>query len=189
MIKVIEKDGQLEVYTPYTPSMPKKARKTGGKWDRGKKAWIFQKEDEQHVRDMLISVYGTDGTDADLVDVLVTFTGYYSVWHDAICLYGRQICAAKGRDSGVRFGEGIIVKEDSFDSGGSVKNWRTCADIDAQVVIKGVPRKVVEEDPQPQDEVEVEIIGSKIDIEALRAEREKLADRILHIDEQLAEAG
>jgi hypothetical protein len=127
----------LYVSSPYHPAFPRRASTIGGKWmgwmERGRKEWMFDRRFEKEVRDLLVEIYGWDGTYPVLIaDVLVELDRLPESWQDGqeLWLLGRMLARRPGRDAFVRLGDGVAVKSGGFpESGGSRKypalDWRT----------------------------------------------------------------
>lgn len=113
---IVTKEGdKLKVKSPYHPDFPRWAKRLGGKWRD--KCWIFAVRDEDSVRDLCHTCYGTDGeTEIETVDVRIKIRGgEQTVW---AC--GRRIAYRPERDSDVILGENVIVVSGDFTrSGGS----------------------------------------------------------------------
>lgn len=184
-IKIETSEDRVQVHTPYHPHFPQRARALGGRWDNSCRCWMFDRRDEGRIRELCREIYGTDGSDAaasDLVTVRVTVgQDDWSEHTGALYLYGRQVARARGRDSGAKLGEGVVLLSGGVCSDGSMKNWYTTARPGTVLEIRDVPRRAVEENGVPR-EVEVEIVGESTDYDALRAERERLTARIAEID-------
>ena len=124
----------LTVHSPYNPDFPARAKRLGGKWNAGAKAWTFDTRDEERVRALCRKVYGEDGSPiAETVTVRVTVNQEWYVYGGGLYLMGRELCYARGRDSGAKLGPGVVLLAGEVLSGGSVKNWRTLARADAAV--------------------------------------------------------
>lgn len=183
-MNVQRNEKQISIVSEYNPDLPSKAKKLGGKWSPSTKSWIFDIRDESRVADLYRSIYGEwdndDDIPADAVTARVTITTDISEYHSGIFFAGRQVARATGRDSGAKLGAGIIVLGGNFDSGGSVKNWRTCAKEGTIFEIRDVPLCKVEEEME-KEEWKIEILGN-VDKAALMAEKERLLARIQEID-------
>lgn len=189
------KDGKTRVFadTPYHPEFVQGAQKLNGKFQRGSKEWAFTCK-EEYVKNLSYEVYGTDGTETDLVDIEVKLPRGYN---DSKGLYvcGRQVAFVYGRDSGAFLGEGIVVHNGNFNSRGSVKYPCVEAEDDTIVEITDVPRKKVQEhleDESYKNFIDVKIIEStdkRAKYEALVAEATRIRDRLVQIDQELIELG
>ena len=71
-IKVETQGERLVVQAPFHPDLPAKSRDLGGRWDARQTAWTFDVRDEAAVREMLVSIFGTDGSPVETTDVPVT---------------------------------------------------------------------------------------------------------------------
>jgi hypothetical protein len=134
-------------------------------------------------------VYGTDGTDP-LVTIRVSVVGNWAWEADksSLQLAGRTIARAWGRDSGAKLGEGVILESGRVYSGGSVKNWRTCATAGSVFLVRGVgihAAKSMAAD-SPDSSIEIEIVDEGNSRQALVDERARLLARIAEIDAELA---
>ena len=151
-------DGKLSVASPYNPAFAPGAKRLGGRWSAATKAWQFDPRDEQRVRELCRSVYGTDGSPSeagDLVTIRVTAPDGWDVYGRGLYIYGRQVAWATGRDSGARLCDGVIVLKGSFDSGGSMKNWMTVCKPGTVFELRDLPRKALELDKPGCLQVEV----------------------------------
>lgn len=185
MTTITTTEDQVIVTGDYNAEFVEQARKLAGKWKNP--SWVFDIRNEDAVRKACLECYGTDGLVTDLVDVRITFPdGFESPYCESINVFGRTVARAFGRDSGARPGDGIVLEEGGFSSGGSSRNWLTKAKSGTKVVMRDVSRRLVE--ANADKDVLLEIIGSTSDIDrdALAAEREKLVARITEIDAQLA---
>lgn len=195
-IKITTLGNTTTLESPYHPDLPQAAKKLGGKFDRASRTWKFDARDEQLVRDTILSIYGTDGSDADdTVTVRVRVAEGYK-WSSEACealyLGGQQIARAYGRDSGAKLGEGVVLIEGRAMSGGSAKNWRTRIDERSVVEVRDVPRgvasKMLDEARNVEDIEAAEIVDEAVDRQAaLRAERERLVARLSEIDAELSQ--
>lgn len=188
IIKIERNENKICVESPYNPLLPERAKNLGGKWDRSRKVWVYDIENESYVREMYKEMYGEwPGEAVELVDVRVKLNDDILVNRDSIYFAGRLVARAHGRDSGARLGDGVIVTEKSFTSGGSMKNWCTVGRAGTIFKMREVPRTKVQEEIDKNNGVfEIEIL-SGIDKEALQAEKAKLLERLAEIEELLEE--
>lgn len=194
---LIERQGDmLGVTCPYNPDFGRKAKQIAGQWDGKVKTWIFDARNEELVRKLLIDVYGTDDSaTAELVSVKLVITRpdeaecRVGPTCGSLVIAGRVVAAATGRDSGARLGEGVVVVNGGFKSGGSMKNWETRVKSNTVIIMHDVPKAVAEEAVSHWEEGS-EIVSSqpKIDVEALKAERERLLARVAEIDTMVSAA-
>jgi hypothetical protein len=189
-ISVKEENGAISISVPYNPDFVKRIKVAGGKWDSGNRLWRLDIRAKEAAHDICMDIYGHDGSDSDpdLVTLRVKFLADQDVIGGPIVIAGRSIASAKGRDTGAKIGDGVSFVSGSPESGGSVKNWRTCVSEGTIVDIYDVPREKAE---QVIDEANyaAEIIESKpaVNIIDLQAERERLVVRIAEIDRILSE--
>jgi hypothetical protein len=191
-IRIVRTTNQIQIASPYSPDLPKRARTLSGKWDSTKHVWFFPLAAEPQVRDLYMDVYGTwDDMPADTVTLRCTYhddqdLSYYKQ-HESLTLGGRVIATAYGRDSGARTADGVIVIEGKFGSGGSVKNWCTMVRSGTTFRVLDVPRPKAEAlvaNPEWCSKIEIEQPEAPpaIDRDALIAERTRLAARLAEID-------
>lgn len=181
-IKINISNGKMSVASPYNTEFVTGAKKLAGKW--AAPWWVFDARNETAVRELLTECYGTYGTDpADVVSIRVKFEPSDSKYCAPITIGGRVIAQAYSRDSGAKTGEGVVILSGGFRSSGSVKNWRTEVKEDTEVLLHEFPRLAAER--LIAEGVNLTIVNIEpptIDVDALRAERERLMDRIGKID-------
>lgn len=179
---IIEKIGsKITVISEYNSEFIKHAKRLGGYWERPK--WIFDIRDEKKVRKICLECLGTDGFKTDLVDVNITFTEKHNERTAPIEFCGRTIARAYGRDSGATLGNGVTLESGKFTSGGSVKNWETCAE-NAVCIVRDLPRALVE---HVKEDYDCEILEQthEINLDDLKNEKIKLLKRIEEINKLL----
>jgi hypothetical protein len=122
-IKLVISSDKVMTISPYSQEFVTRARNLRGKWDMGK--WVFSISVLDHVKALMLNVYGVTGEDPYEVCVVTVkgFTGYGQA--SGVELYGWPIAKAFGRDSGAKAGEGIVLRQGKFHSAGSVKDWKT----------------------------------------------------------------
>jgi hypothetical protein len=185
-IRITVEGANVYTVTPYNADYTAAAKNLGGRWDGDRRAWRFAAKNEQHVRDLLTNCYGTTGDDAaEMVTVRVDVN---KIWSDypgrEIEFAGRVIARRRYRDERVLLGDNVILVSGGFcRSGGSVKNPRI-DQIDGGTVLE------VSDVPRNHPDVTVDgatiVETATVDVNALQAERAKLAARIAEIDAILA---
>lgn len=141
MIDVTYSATKMVVRSPYHPLFPQEARKLNGSHENG--VWTFDFREKNAVLKKLKVIYGyTEEGKDDLVDLLVEVdpTSDLRELKAAIFIAGRCIARAFNRDGGAKLGEGIVVREGSFSSGGSAKNWTTESSYGVQFIIRDIYR-------------------------------------------------
>lgn len=179
MIKIKTDEKYITVESPYNSEFITKARNLAGKWVSP--SWVFDIRNENDVRNACLEYYGSDGLgNADVVDVQVVIRDDLYCTGSPITLFCRVLAEAFGRDSGAKLGDGIVLKEGGFDSGGSAKNWCTSANENTVLIMRDVSRKLVE---QHDDETfKVDIIQAKPEEYRIRLQNEK-KHLLLRLDE------
>lgn len=164
-VAVVASGGKVTVTGPYHPEFPSKARKLGGQW-RGNKEWVFDGRDEERVRELCRSIYGTDGSATEVVTVRVRLADHAAVAVDrfstsaaSLFLLGRQLARRLGRDSDVRLGDGVIVVEGGFASrGGSAKYPTLSAQEGTVLEVRDVPLALAQAEKAAHPEA-IEIVA------------------------------
>lgn len=190
-IQVLEQgESKLQVVSPYNPELPTAARALGGKLNG--KAWEFDQRLADDVAELYRRIYGEWPGDAtDYVKVRATALKDIAEDKAGIFLFGRCLARAYSRDSGAKLGDGVILREGRFRSGGSAKYWKTVCEEGTVVELFDVPRKIAEQARSEEPLWKVEILGDSPSIgrDALIAERGTLLARIAQIDALLEEIG
>jgi hypothetical protein len=171
----VERSGdRVTVIAPYHPQFPASARQAGGRWDAAGKRWSFDARDEERVREICRSIYGTDGSvEAATVTIRyrVTDSADNPLWYA-----GRLIVERRGRDEAVRLGDGVVIIEGRFASSGGSMKYPRLEPSDVVLEIRDVPAGLVTESD------DVTILASadarRATLEARLAEIEAEAARI-----------
>ena len=192
IVKILEKDDQVIVKSPYHSELPYEAKRLGGKWIDS--AWVYDRRDLDRVKELYLDIFGTDGTSCELVDVKITISENEFLRSEkaGIYAYGREVARAYGRDSGAKIGPGVIMINGSFKSGGSVKNWSTESTHGVIFELRDIPKRMLEKELildgfHCEIRPTVEIVREEIDIEALTIEKEQLIKRLAEINLKLRE--
>ncbi|WP_186779876.1 type 2 periplasmic-binding domain-containing protein [Streptomyces salinarius] len=180
--------GRLAVTSPYDDTFVAEAKYIGGQWDRASRCWTFDPRDEERVRDLLREVYGTDGSPADQADLVTVRWNISNLGHtkgdNKIRLAGRTIVSRSGRDADVRLGEGVVLVSGGFPgSAGSMQYPAVAPEEGTVVEIRDLPRAAIE------GVQHLTVVGETVDIDALKAKRERLLAELADIDRTLAEHG
>jgi hypothetical protein len=176
----------LAVTAAYNEDFIRRAKRLSGKWSNP--SWVFPIEVEKDVRQLCLECYGDNGTGVrETVTLRITFLKGASAARGSILIAGREIARAFGRDSGARWGEGVVCREGSCRSGGSVRNWDTIIADGTVVDLLRVPAVLVEKFQQAASaDILVEVLSADIDVEALQKEKTALLARIEEIDALLS---
>lgn len=190
MVKITETNGTVEVASPYHPAFPPAARMLSGKFNRGSSVWVFPASQLGRVRELCQDIYGTDGTAQELVTVRVVVEPISRKSDCQLYIAGRKVASVSGRDSGARLGDGIVLLEGAFSSGGSMKNPGLFAREGTTIEILDLPKAKADELVAGEEAyvASAEIVGeTTLDVDALKEERERLQARIGEIDALLAD--
>jgi len=183
-VKIETYNERVYAFTPYDKAFVARAKTLKGKWDPAKKAWHFDPRDEDRVRELCVSIFGTAGDPGDAADVVTV--RIKAADHESpdrrenhITFAGRRVAWRPVRDEPVRLAPNVVVIEGAFPtSGGSQQYPRVCAGDDVILEVRDIPRVTL----KLEGEGRYEIAGETIDVEALREERERLVARIAEID-------
>jgi len=114
-IKIFFDGNNIIVKSPYHESFPPEAKKLGGKWDGS--AWRFDSRLEREVRELVIRIYGWDGSyPVRVADVRVILDRLPESWqfNQSLWLLGRELAYRPSRDAEVRLGDGVVVEAGGF---------------------------------------------------------------------------
>ena len=185
LVKIAETRDGFAVKSPYNAGFVAHCRRLGGKWNAAEKYWAFPGMVREQVLAVLAEVYGWK-PDSKSVTVKITAKRGIEVRRDAIRFAGRVICEASGRDTGARLGADVIQLEGKIYSGGSMRYWETCIKAGSIFILRDIPDTAAVADADWA--VEIVQDEQRPDVEALKAEREKLLKRLAQIDAWLAES-
>lgn len=184
----IEKRGdKAAVFTPYNKEFVAKMRQMGGKWDG--EAWIVPADVIESVREAMQESFRRDDRPCDTVDIELTADG---VAKYCDTLFGLPTFQATGRDSGAWIPKGmedvVSVLSGKVSSGGSLKNWFVGMWDGTRILMRGVPKKAVEERFDCLTNLEIKVVREhnadpraalleeKAALEARLAEIERILD-------------
>lgn len=190
MMKIELEKENAYIYTPYNTRFVSKIKTAGGRWSSAKKAWYVNAHNVEAVRTIMRQVYGVDDTSLasdKLVRVRITLSRELSECTGPVQLFGKIVASAFGRDSGAKLGDDAFFEMGNAKSGGSAKNWETIIAAGSVIVLEKVPLAAIDAKIDWKDEYgSFEIIESdKIDVDALKTERDNLVKRLSEIDELL----
>lgn len=105
----------------YNSELVGKCKKLGGKWDAENEAWVFSKIVEDEVLDL------DEKYNSKIVWLEIEATDDCYRGKSELDFCGYTIARAAGRDSGATLADGVYLTSGKVHSGGSMKNWATCA--------------------------------------------------------------
>lgn len=176
----------IRVWSPYNPTMVKRARGLAGSFEGG--TWRFATRHEEQVRELLRDIYGTDGTPTPRVTVRFPATSdlLKELTHGTYSAFGRPIARAWGRDSGAKLMGGVVCLEGGFYSGGSMKNWEIYVRNGTVIEMVDVPEPLaMRAAAEYPDDVTI-VRVAPVDRSALEAERARLQGRLAEIEALIA---
>ena len=117
-VSISEDGDKIAVKSPYNDEFIRQAKQLGGFWRNG--AWNFLKPAEKPVRDLLIKIYGTDGSPAKMVSIEVDVDDIFNGGSEII-VAGKTVVKKRSRDHAPAL-NGAFVTTGSFEEyGGSAK--------------------------------------------------------------------
>ncbi len=133
--------------------------------------WTFNAAFEKEIREVLIEVFGTDGTiGVELATVKVTFTKKVSATQTSVRYAGKVFADAYSKNSGATTGPDVELVAGTIGSAGSAKNWVSVVYAGAKFIVKNVyPKLIPELTEAAKDGVVYEILGPPSVIEAYNA--------------------
>jgi len=174
MITIVVEDGRVLVKAPYNTEFPRKAGELGGRWNGSR--WDFDERDLESVRRLCWEWFGEDGDRVGLVTIRVCVEGDLTASAGPVTLAGRVIASAKGRDTGAKLGEGVVLLEGRASGGGSVKNWQTVVHQGAVFLVRDFPAHRVEDIRDWRFSVSVEKEKEEEEEENKEAEKDDTSD-------------
>lgn len=178
MIKVIVKEGIIEVLSPYNPEFVSFAHMRGGKWSKQKEVWMFDPRDEFAVRSALIDIYGTDDYETcEKVDIRINMD-MYSKYDDKAYACGFQLLWRKYPNK-LEIADNVVVIQGGFANNSKTISYDDNTILEARAMPKESAIKLWKEN---QDYVE--IIGG-LNIQRLKDEKKDLEKRIAEINETI----
>ena len=180
-ISVTVKGKLVHVKCPYSEDFNAGANDLNGRFDKPSTTWTFDSRDTRRVRDLLIKVFGSEGSSlTQTVDIRVDLAKFHGTDYHQVVVAGRKVAVRPGRDMRVRLNHAVVISGGFDDAGGSVKNpqlrYREGTVLEVRDVPAGHPDVTSEG---------VTIVSESIDVDALAAERERLTLRIAEIDRLL----
>lgn len=121
-VTVRAENGTIIVSSPYDKGFVNAARQLGGKWDGTAKTWEFDVRYETQVREILRSVYGTDGLTPTATVALRIVLDELAEGGDELRVAGRTVAKKFSRDAAPRLGDGCAVIAGKFKEHGGSRN-------------------------------------------------------------------
>ncbi len=175
----------IQVNTQYNPNFIYEAKQIGGRFNGDTKCWEFDIRNQELVKKILLSIFGTDGRNNNLVDVVIKVNKKLTSEREPIYLAGRMIAQARGRDTGATIADGVAFINKKPQSGGSRQYWTTEITQDSIFKIFDLPEgalKLLDE----YESIEYEVISKRFSKEdeliQLKAELELITNRIAELE-------
>lgn len=179
-----EDGSQVRFFCPYHPQFPSQARNLGGTYQPTGGYWTFDARDRDRVAALSGRLFGTTGDDSEWDNlVTVTIPGSHHERAGRVVFAGRTVAKRRHRDWPVHLEPGVILFAGTLKpSGGSLQYPVVDADDDVFFQIRDLPRAAL----QVEHADAYTIVETRDHKDALLNERERLADRLTWIDQELA---
>lgn len=190
-VTVTVTENKVVVQSPYDKAFVDRAHDLNGDFKRANRTWMFDRRDEQRVREALVDIYGTDGTNDTETTVVtvrmpVTEPRARDEQHE-FRVAGRQLVWRPGRDDEVRYGAGVVLIAGGFESRGGSVRYPTLSPVGTPVIeVRDVPINAAQRMVDAVAGAQI-ISDAQVQREALAAEREALVARLAEIDARLVE--
>lgn len=185
-VSISRTEKTISVNAEYNSVFVPLARNLGGKFTSGN--WVFDIRDEASVLEACYRCYGDDGIRKNQCDVRISVCDRSEMGqHNApIAVFGKTVARAFNRDDGAKITAGVVIESGGFDSGGSMKNWRTICKENTVFIVRDVSRVLIDEHDQT-DVFTVEILESQKPIckADLLKEKASLEARLVEINHLL----
>lgn len=181
-------NNKIYVQSDYCSSFIKGARKLNGKWEDP--YWVFDNDDKEYLKKLCIEVYGEFDIPVEKVNITLDMDKLIELTKDKIYdddnssfeLFGRNIVKRFSRDSDVKLHDSVLIIQGGFPGrGGSGKYPRLNINPNTILKIKNVAKFQADEFKELYPDV-IKILKTQYNIEDLKAEKEKLLNRISEID-------
>lgn len=197
------KNNKVYLQGEYTPELPAKAKRIGGRWNPSEKAWTFDPKDIERVKRLAKKVYGWEEETGEKMDVQIRISNEDKP--DAIMAYdfdnfkgctesewriaGRLLASRKTKFSEVKLEENVVLVDGDFADRGGSASHPSIYDINVQQDLN-VVLEVRECTPgfvKALPKGTYTIVSKELDREALRVEKARLMARIAEINALLGE--
>lgn len=185
--------GKIELYSPYDPSTPKRAKNIGGKWNAHNRCWTFDARDYDRVKQLASDVYGwTEEAEEKITfQFTITESNFDEIpgTDNCIQIKGRTIATRWSRDEPVRLADNAIIVSGSFPASGGSRNNPSLIRYDKNIgeivlEVRDMPKAAIDELKDIKD-INLTIIDKAIDPNELLKEKKRLQNRIAEIDRML----
>ena len=185
MVKVTVNDDKILETSDYSAEFVRRAKMINGRWDSSKKAWVFDVSNEGYVRNLLLDIYGTDGTPTETCTVQVALDHDLRI-SQKIELFGRVLADRPNRDAAVLThpSVSIVAGGDYPRFGGSAKHPAINFAEGTILEVADVPLQIALKIAAEDERVTIVTVADKLRASLLE-EREKLLKRLAEIDAQL----
>jgi hypothetical protein len=186
-ISLRKENNEIVVVVPFNEDFIKSAKNLQGKWNSEKNAWIFDENLEEHVKNLLIKVYGVTGEDAYETCTLVIKNYTTRVSRNNVSLFSRTIVRENGYEK-CYLGDDIIFIEGKYHAN-RFRNNVTINVKDATFEIQNFPvaRTEFEDVQQAIKEgwVEIKVTENKRSKEEIEKEIATLKEKLAKLEEEL----
>lgn len=189
-IKIKMEDGKAKLYTPYSSDFVARIKKIGSaQWDRECRCWTIPADAVPAAREIMRDVYGHDDqTDDEVITLRVTVDQELSESGRDVCLFGKCLAHASGRDSGARIGDDVAYIHGGATSGGSRSYWSSIVEAGSVIILSNVSKRLYDA-YTPIDGIHVEIVKEQQEDkrQKLLKEKAQLLNRLAEIESLLSD--
>lgn len=182
MVELKFESGKMKVKTEYNPYFVGRAKELGGKWE--KPYWVFSDENEDVVKQELLSIYGEDGAPTKKVRVDVNLDEYEGVKSHSVQIENLVIANRIDHYRKVTLNDGTIILKGGFAKSCGDKRKVLLGQEEGTVLRTSVPEMIYE---KVKDKKGIYLVeeGETSRKRRLQKEREELLKRIAEIDREL----
>lgn len=178
-------NGKIALITPFNRNFINdlKAKVGGAKWDSSNSWWTIPAESLETARTIMMDCYGETDITEDADKFSVKFSIEARSYNSTLDVFGKALVIVKNHDY-VIIGDGFELVDGTIYDAGSRRKPQAYAH--GTFIAHRITQAQLDKEIQERGSFEYEILKeSSINVEALKAERAKLIDRIAEIDKLL----
>lgn len=185
--RFVDDGDHVRFFCPYHPDFRSRAHNLGGAYQSTDRSWKFDGRDRGRVAELSRCLFGTTGDDTEWDDLItVNISAQYHEQDGQVIFTGRQIAVRQQRDWQVRLAPNVILAHGNFKQKGGSRQF-PAVEADAHVVlqVRDLPRAAL----QIADVRFYTVEDTNSHVRTLQEERERLAQRLTRIDQELEQLG
>lgn len=175
-----DKNGRIEIYTPYNEGFVKELKRSigGRKWDMDKNCWTAPEEALDSVRELMLKHFGeTDISDTPKVKVALDFSEDVKSEDMCVTIFGKTVALAYSSCSVASLPSDVVYRAGKCRAAGSRKYPFVMVEAGSIIVLSNVPKPIIETETLPEG-VTYTIMRQEQSEASLKNERERLLERI-----------